>query len=56
MSSIVASGSREMSIRRVGRATFSFMRSRMFVPPAMKRAAGSAAISRTAWSTPAART
>ena len=49
------SGSREMSISRVGRSTSSFIRSTRLVPPAMNFAAGSAAIWRTASATSLAR-
>src|SRR5207249_2826377 len=48
-------GSREMSISREGRSTFSFIRSMRLVPPAMNLAVGSAAIWRTASATSLAR-
>jgi hypothetical protein len=44
-----------MSISRLGRSTFSFIRSIRFVPPAMNLAAPSAATSRTAVATSPAR-
>src|SRR6202790_597693 len=55
VSSTVLSGSREISISRVGRSTSSFIRSIRMVPPAMNFAAGSAAIWRTASTTSFAR-
>src|ERR1700730_3757751 len=55
VSSTVLSGSREISISRLGRSTSSFIRSTRLVPPAMNFAAGSAAIRRTASLTSLAR-
>jgi hypothetical protein len=55
VSATVWSGSREMSISRVGRSTSSFIRSIKLVPPAMNFALGSAAIWRTASETSLAR-
>ena len=49
------SGRRVMSISRLGRSTFSFIRSIRLVPPAMNLAAPSAATSRTAVATSPAR-